>query len=167
MFTLIRLLKVFYILWTQFCVVFESNTVFQMKLFKKYYIYIFLGQQYNLTGSSEFAVLGEAFTWTCDMFVPPGQSVNAVNFFRNQNLLGAIGYKNKECLTQSAHPKYIYICLSDYVYTLTIPAENMTVYQQGSTWSCEYVFNYSFRSTDVVLKIASKIYIIHIYEIAE
>lgn len=110
MFTLIRLLKVFYILWTQFCVVFESNTVFQMKLFKKYYIYIFLGQQYNLTGSSEFAVLGEAFTWTCDMFVPPGQSVNAVNFFRNQNLLGAIGYKNNECLTQSAHPKYIYIC---------------------------------------------------------
>lgn len=101
------------------------------------------------------------------MFVPPGQSVNAVKFLRNQIFCGAIGYKNNECLTQSAHPEYIYRCRSGYVYTLTIPAENMTVYEQGSTWSCQNVFNYSFRSTDVVLKIASKIYIIHIYEITE
>lgn len=101
------------------------------------------------------------------MFVAPGQSVNAVKFYRNHIPCVVIGHLNNECLTQSAHPKYIYRCLSDYVYTLTIPAENMTVYEQGSTWRCENVFNSSFRSTDVVLKIASKIYIIHIYEIEE
>lgn len=91
------------------------------------------------------------------MFVAPGQSVNAVKFYRNHIPCVVIGHLNNECLTQSAHPKYIYRCLSDYVYTLTIPAENMTVYEQGSTWRCENVFNSSFRSTDVVLKIASKI----------
>lgn len=101
------------------------------------------------------------------MFLPSGQSVNAVKFYRNHILCVAIGNLNNECLTQSAHPKYIFRCLSDYVYTVTIPSENMTVYEQGSTWSCEYVFNSIYRSTDVVLKIASKIYIIHIYEIAE
>lgn len=148
------------------CGVWKLHGVSNEIVLKILHIYL-LRSTINLTGSSEFAMLGEAFTWTCDMFVPPGQSVNAVKFYRNQILCVAIGHLNNECLTQSAHPKYIYRCLSDNMYTLTIPAKNMTVYEQGSTWRCQYVVNYSFRSTDVILKIASKIYIIHIYEIAE
>lgn len=43
-----------------------------------------------------------------------------------------------------------------HVYTLTIPAENMTEMEQGSMWRCGYVGNSSYRSSDVMLKIASK-----------
>lgn len=109
-----------------------------------------------MTGSSQFALLGETFTWTCRMFVPPNQTAKAVLFYRNNNLVVAIGYINNGCITQSANIKYTYTCLSDYVYTLTIPAENMTDDEQGSIWRCEYVTNSSYRSSDVMLKIASK-----------
>ncbi|XP_078310224.1 uncharacterized protein LOC111137474 isoform X2 [Crassostrea virginica] len=66
------------------------------------------GQQYNLTGLSEYAVLGKAFTWTCEMFIPTDQSIN----------------------------------------------ENMTEYEQGSVWRCEYYAIGTFRSPDVTLTIA-------------
>lgn len=42
-------------------------------------------------------------------------------------------------------------------YTLTIPAENMTEYEQGSVWGCYYPADDSYKSPDVVLNIASKI----------
>ncbi|XP_065933048.1 neural cell adhesion molecule 1 isoform X2 [Magallana gigas] len=112
------------------------------------------GQQFNMTGSSEFASLRQAYTWTCSMFVPPGQTIKGVKFNRNNVLLAVIGYFNNDCANQSANPRYTYRCLSDYVYTLTIPAENMTEYEQGSLWRCEYMFDSSYRSSDVIIKIA-------------
>lgn len=48
--------------------------------------------------------MGETFTWTCDMYVPPGQSVNAVNFYRNQSLCAVIGHKDNECVYLSEKP---------------------------------------------------------------
>lgn len=116
-----------------------------------------------MTGSSEFASLRQAYTWTCSMFVPPEQTVKGVMFYRNNILCILIGYLNNDCVNQSANPRYTYACLSDYVYTLTIPAENMTEYEQGSLWRCEYVVNSSYRSSDVIIKIASKIYFIYIH----
>lgn len=166
MYTLNKLLRIFYILWTNeliFALCLKVTRCFKWIVFK-YYIYIFLGEQYNLTGSSEFAVLGEAFTWTCDMYVPPGESLNAVSFYRNQAVCAVIGHKDKKCLYQSYNSRYIYRCQSEYVYTLTIPAQNMTILEQGSMWICRYVVDSSYRSTDVILKIASKIYIIHMHE---
>ena len=41
---------------------------------------------------------------------------------------------------------------------LTIPAENMTEYEQGSVWMCQYPGDSSFRSPNVTLEIASKIF---------
>lgn len=116
-----------------------------------------------MTGSSEFASLRQAYTWTCSVFVPPEQTVKAVNFYRNNISCALIGYVNNDCVIHSANPNYTYRCLSDYVYTLTIPAESMTEYEQGSLWRCEYVVNSSYRSSDVIIKIASKIYFICIY----
>lgn len=101
------------------------------------------------------------------MFVPPNQTAKAVQFYRNNNLVGTIGHINNECISQSANTKYTYECLSDYVYTLTIPAENMTEMEQGSMWRCGYVVNSSYRSSDVMLKIASKTTCIHMYIIVE
>lgn len=111
-----------------------------------------------MTGSSEFASLRQSYTWTCSMFVPTEQTIKGVKFYRNNVLCVFIGYVNNDCVIQSANPNYTYRCLSDYVYTLTIPAENMTEYEQGSLWRCEYMFNSSYRSSDVIIKIASKIY---------
>lgn len=101
------------------------------------------------------------------MFVPPNQTVKAVKFYRNNNLVVAIGHIKNECISQSPYTKYTYACLSDYVYTLTIPAENMTEMEQGLMWRCEYVGNSSYRSSDVMLKIASKTTCMHMYIIAE
>ncbi|XP_034303603.2 neural cell adhesion molecule 1-like isoform X2 [Magallana gigas] len=112
-------------------------------------------QQFNMTGSSEFASLRQSYTWTCSMFVPTEQTFKGVKFYRNNVLCVVIGYVNSKCAIQSANPNYTYRCLSDYVYTLTIPAENMTEYEQGSLWRCEYVLNSSYRSSDVIIKIAS------------
>nr|XP_034316836.1 synaptogenesis protein syg-2 isoform X4 [Crassostrea gigas] len=108
-----------------------------------------------MTRSSEFASLRQAYTWTCSMFVPPEQNVKGVKFYRNNILCVLIGYLNNDCVNQSANPRYTYLCLSDNVYTLTIPAENMTEYEQGSLWRCEYVVSSSYRSSDVIIKIAS------------
>lgn len=90
------------------------------------------------------------------MFVPPNQTAKAVQFYRNNNLVVAIGHNNNECISQSANTKYTYECLSDYVYTLTIPAENMTQNEQGSMWRCQYILHYSYKSSEAILNIASK-----------
>lgn len=119
---------------------------------------MFSGQQYNLTGSSELAELGQAFTWTCDMFVPPGNTLNAVRFYRNTASCVDIGHVDNNCRNQNYNSRYTYACLSDYVYTLTIPAENMTEMEQGSMWRCQHIFHryYSFKSSEAILHIASK-----------
>lgn len=65
--------------------------------------------------------------------------------------------KGAQCATQSADPRYSYQCLTENVFSLTIPAENMTEFEQKSTWRCEYVFDASYRSSEVILNIFSKL----------
>lgn len=117
------------------------------------------GQQYNLSRSSEFASLKEPFTWTCDMFIPAGRSVNAVSFYRNNKECGIVGLINAACMKVETNPRYIFDCSSKFTYTLTIPAENMTEYEQGSVWICLYPGDSSLRSPNVTLEIASKIFV--------
>ncbi|XP_065933057.1 carcinoembryonic antigen-related cell adhesion molecule 5-like isoform X1 [Magallana gigas] len=118
-------------------------------------VWITNGQRYNLTGSSEFAVLGEAFTWTCDMFVPPGYTSNAVKFFRDNKLCVVIANTNAACATQRDNCGYSYKCVSESMFSLTIPAENMTEYENGSKWRCDYVVNVAGNaSPQIVLNIA-------------
>lgn len=103
------------------------------------------------------AVLGEEFTWTCSMFTPSKQTVNAVRFYRGNLVCAAIGLVTGKCTVQILNDRYTYGCLSNSIYTLTIPAQNMAEYEQRSTWSCKYVSNSSYRSPDAILKIASMI----------
>lgn len=132
----------------------EKDKLFTEEKFKGYF---FSGQRYNLTGSSEFAVLGEAFTWTCDMFVPPGYTSNAVKFFRDNKLCVVIANTNAACATQRDNCGYSYKCVSESMFSLTIPAENMTEYENGSKWRCDYVVNVAGNaSPQIVLNIASK-----------
>lgn len=126
---------------------------------KKSHFFLSLGQQYNLTGTFEYATLREAFTWTCDMFVPPNQSIFGVNFYRNDELMASIGKRNGECITgEDENRNYSYQCKSNNAYTLTIPANRMTEFEQKSMWRCQYLADpHIYRSPDVILKIASKI----------
>lgn len=109
-----------------------------------------------MTGSSEYAVLAEAFTWKCGMFLPPDQVVFGVLFYRNNIITAVVGMQGTKCVTQSADPRYSYECMTENVFLLTIPAENMTEFEQKSTWKCEYIFNAKYRSSYVILNIASK-----------
>ncbi|XP_078331735.1 uncharacterized protein LOC144617641 isoform X2 [Crassostrea virginica] len=111
------------------------------------------GQQYNLTGSSEFAVLGKAFTWTCEMFEPPDQIGSGVIFYRNSAVCGVVAFVS-QCKMIISDPRYTFECLTESSYTLTIPAENMTEYEQGSVWRCAYPGGGSFRSPDVTLNVS-------------
>lgn len=88
------------------------------------------------------------------MFIPPNQSINAVTFYRNNVNCAIVGHINGNCVTEETNSKYTYGCFSEFSYTLTIPAENMTEYEQGSVWRCEYFSNSIFRSPDVTLTIA-------------
>ena len=65
------------------------------------------------------------------------------------------------------NPRYTFACVSEYSYTLTIPAENMTEYEQGSVWGCYYPADGSYKSPDVVLNIASRIKITYTYIITK
>lgn len=69
-----------------------------------------------------------------------------------------IGYKNSTCTIQSLATRYKYRCFSKSNYVLTIPAQNMTEYEQASVWRCEYIEGHIYRSPDMVLYIASKIF---------
>nr|XP_022339540.1 uncharacterized protein LOC111134632 isoform X4 [Crassostrea virginica] len=107
--------------------------------------------QYNLTGSSEYAVLHEVFMWTCVIFIPPGRTMSAVAFYRNSVLCAVVGNLNNKCVTDISNNRYMYGCSSAISYTLTIPAENMTKYEQGSVWKCVYFGDSRFKSLDVTL----------------
>ncbi|XP_062603323.1 uncharacterized protein LOC134265101 [Saccostrea cucullata] len=113
------------------------------------------GQQFNLTGSPKIPVLGEEFNWTCEAFVPPAERSADVFFYRNSYssvLAAVIGSK---CYTFGRDPRYIIECLSESTFTLTIPAENMTEYEQNSIWSCRSSGNLLYRSPEFVLNIES------------
>ena len=114
---------------------------------------------YNLTGSSNYAVPGDDFTWTCEMFIPVGETINAVKFYRNSELCVVIGHESGKCLIKNPNPRYIYSCTSVSTYTLTITSEILTEFEEGSVWNCEYARNETFRSSDMGLRIASKNYI--------
>lgn len=116
-----------------------------------------LGQEYSLAGSTQYAALGEDFTWTCTMFIPSGQSLNAIKFYRGELISVSLIQNDGKCTNQSANPNYIYGCLTDSIYTLTIPAENMTYAEQHSKWRCEYGFDAKYRSSEETLNIKSKI----------
>ena len=113
------------------------------------------GQQYNLKGSSFYAEIGENFTWTCDIFIPPDQTLGVVTFYRNNSIYATVGHINGMCLFENANPRYTSGCSSSLRYTLTIPAENMTESEQGSVWRCEYFADDTFKSSDATLTIAS------------
>lgn len=121
----------------------------------------FSGQNFSLAGSSNFAVLGESFNWTCEMVLPPGEKpiTNSVKFRRNDKICAFVGINvDGVCDFQSDNPRYQYTCLSDKIFTLIIPAENMTKYEQGSVWMCEYGGSYPYKSPNVILDIAGNIY---------
>lgn len=69
-----------------------------------------------------------------------------------------IGYVSGSCQINSNNPRYIYGCLSENAYTLTIPADNMTEYEQNSQWDCESIANASYRSSSIILNIAGTVY---------
>lgn len=92
------------------------------------------------------------------MFIPAGRTVSVVRFYRNNIQCGTVGLTNTGCITENPNPRYIINCSSKFTYMLTIPAENMTEYEQGSVWMCQYPGDSSFRSPNVTLEIASKIF---------
>ncbi|XP_065933069.1 hemicentin-1-like isoform X2 [Magallana gigas] len=123
--------------------------------------YLVSGQRYNLTGSSTLAVLGKSFTWTCEMFLPPNQTVYGVIFYRNNTNAGILGYSESgTCVNQSTVPKYTYRCVSFSVYTVTIPEEHMTYDEQGLVWRCEFhiTTNIPYTSQNVTLYIATDVH---------
>lgn len=90
------------------------------------------------------------------MFIPPNKDSNAIKFYRNNTQCVLIGYHNNNCTTVTPNPRYTYKCLSDLMYSLTIPSENMTEYEQNSQWRCQSVTDAMYRSPVVTLQIASK-----------
>lgn len=92
------------------------------------------------------------------MFLPPNQTEYGVKFYRNGTFVSLIGHTDSGCVHQSLNTRYIYGCISKLVFTLTIPAENMTDFEQESIWRCDYVQPINYTSLDVTLYIASKLY---------
>lgn len=93
------------------------------------------------------------------MILKPNQiSTHYVFFKRNASTCVGIGYINGVCRINSYISKYTYECLSESIYSLTIPADNMTKDEQNSRWHCESVVNSSYRSSSILLKIASTIH---------
>lgn len=92
------------------------------------------------------------------MILPPGDTVSFVKFYRSNVLIVLIGSTSSGCVTQSALPNYNYNCVSDFVYSLTIPAESMTEVEQGSIWRCEYHDKPLYKSPDITLRIAGRLY---------
>lgn len=91
------------------------------------------------------------------MLKPLEISTNYVLIKRNSILCAGIGYVSGRCLINSDNPRYTYGCLSENAYTLTIPADNMTDYEQNSQWHCESIANSSYRSPRIILNIAGTI----------
>ena len=93
------------------------------------------------------------------MFVPVGQTLNSIVFLRNAQLCGQIGVIEGKCQTFALNPRYIFECKQDnqHVFTLTIPAENMTEYEQSSVWQCQYYGTATVSSPLETLTIASMI----------
>ena len=96
------------------------------------------------------------------MFIPPGQTINAVTFYRNNDLCASVGHKDEACLASISITRYTYGCSSRFSYTLTIPAENMTEFEKGSEWRCTYIGDSKFKSLNVTLHTVGKSYMYHV-----
>lgn len=111
--------------------------------------------QYNLTGSLPAAVLGKAYSWTCSIFTPVDQKYTVVKFTRNNILVGTVGWNSDgTCLSNAQSSRYELHCVSDNVFSLSIPPESMTKYEERSDWQCGYFGDESYKSEVVKLKIA-------------
>ena len=112
-------------------------------------------EQYNLTGSLPAAILGKEFSWKCSMSIPPNHTINTVSFYRNNTHVGSVArLTNGICATYSLHPRYDYRCVTDHVFSLIIPGDNMTEYENNSFWHCQYYGVGHYRSSNQLLKIA-------------
>lgn len=104
----------------------------------------------------------ETFIWTCEMYKPDGGNSYSVIFKRNTQSCGSVGFINGSCtFGKGANSRYKLGCTAIQTsFTLTIPAENMTEYEQGSKWHCEYTDSIGgilIMSPSVILNIRSKI----------
>ena len=89
------------------------------------------------------------------MTIPPGQTINAVTFTRNGIGVGLVGrFSNGTCASFDTHPRYNYRCDTDDIFSLLIPADNMTEYENNSVWQCLYPGDGNYKSSDQLLKIA-------------
>ena len=130
-----------------------GHTNLYISLFISLSTYTF-SEQYNMTGSLPAAILGKEFSWECSMSIPSDQIINAVTFYRNNNRVGTVGrFPNGTCVLVSLHPRYDYQCDTDHTFSLIIPANNMTEYENNSMWQCEYIGG-GYRSSNQLLKIA-------------
>ena len=113
----------------------------------------FLGQ-FNLSGSLQAAILGKDFSWECSTPKSPNARLYGVTFTRDGIEVGmVIRFPNGTCVSVSLHPRYDYQCDTDHVFSLIIPANNMTEYENNSMWQCEYIGG-GYRSSNQLLKIA-------------
>lgn len=90
------------------------------------------------------------------MFLPPGGTLSTVKFYRNYILCVSMGSTSSGCVIQNALPRYNYNCVSDLVYSLTIPAESMTEFEYDSFWKCEYYHEPLYKSPNIHIKFAGK-----------
>lgn len=93
------------------------------------------------------------------MNIPNGTYVNAVKFYRSDRVCAIIGYIKDKCYLEIYNDRYRYECLPEsmHQYTLTLPAENMTEFEQSVIWYCESADG-SYASPKVSLRIASKLF---------
>ena len=91
------------------------------------------------------------------MFIPKEQTLNLVRFIRNGVSVGNIGRTSGTCSATSLDPRYDYECVTDSVYSLIIPAQSMTTYENNSIWRCEYFGDAKLKSGDTLLKIGGNL----------
>ncbi|XP_056013218.1 B-cell receptor CD22-like isoform X2 [Ostrea edulis] len=111
---------------------------------------------YNLTGSSEMASLGQQFTWTCQMTLPPSQTQVYIRFYRNETSAATVGY-NTQCQGFGVNSRYNYSCTTPREFNLIIPAQSVTQQEQYTVWRCAYYSGFlSYSSVQKQLVIANK-----------
>lgn len=83
------------------------------------------------------------------------QKYTVVKFTRNNILVGTVGWNSDgTCLSNAQSSRYELHCVSDNVFSLSIPPESMTKYEERSDWQCGYFGDESYKSEVVELKIA-------------
>lgn len=107
-----------------------------------------------MTATPKLALLDHIFTWTCEMFAPPGV-ISGITFIRNNKPVAVLVHKSGRCESTKKDPRYLYEC-AEFTYNLIIPAENMTEFEQGSVWRCFYPGNGTYTSQNATLNVASK-----------